>query len=146
MSAITSWRIVALQRPEHRLERRERVVGHLGMRAGQAREQRGLTGVGKPDQPDVGQQLQLQRQPGLLAGKAALGEPRGLVRGPGEALVAAPAGPAAGDQRALTGADEVVAGAVASTITSVPGGTRISVSSPSAPWRSDPCRGRRAAP
>ena len=39
------------------MQRGERVVGHLRLGAGQAREQRRLAGVGKPDQAGVGEQL-----------------------------------------------------------------------------------------
>ena len=58
---------------EVRLERRERVVGDLGLRGGQGREQRGLAGVRQPDEPDVGDEPQLEAQPVLLAGLALLG-------------------------------------------------------------------------
>src|SRR5579884_3166361 len=101
--------ILELERPEHRLERREWVPGDLGVRAGQAREQRGLARVGEPDQPNVGQQLQLERQPALLPRETPLGEARRLVGGTREALVAAPARAAAGHHRALPGPGEVVA-------------------------------------
>ena len=47
---------------EIRRERRERVVGDLRLRRRDARDQRGLAGVGKPTRPDVGEQLQLQPQ------------------------------------------------------------------------------------
>ena len=124
MSAITSWRDLALQGAQARLQRRERIAGDLGMGAGQAGQQRGLAGVGQPDQPDVGQQLELHDDPALLAGQAALGEPGGLVGRAGEALVAPPAGPPAGDQRPLTGDDEVVTGPVALDRHLGAGGTR----------------------
>src|ERR671928_94463 len=55
--------VVAVQRAEHRLERRERVAGHLRGRAGQPREQRRLARVRHPDEPDVGQQLEAQLDP-----------------------------------------------------------------------------------
>ncbi len=60
MSASTSWRSAALERPEHRLERRERVVGDLRRGARHPRQQRRLAGVGQPHEPDVGQQLEPQ--------------------------------------------------------------------------------------
>ena len=47
---------------EVRRQRRERVVGDLGPRRRDARDQRGLARVGEPDQADVGEQLQLQAQ------------------------------------------------------------------------------------
>ncbi len=58
--------VVRLQRAEHRLERGERVVGDLGRRARQPRDERGLARVGQADETDVGEELQLQRQPPLL--------------------------------------------------------------------------------
>ena len=81
-----------VDRAEHRLERRERVVGDLRRRAGQPGEQRGLTGVWEPDQPGVGKQLQPQLDPARLALEAALGKPRRLARRGREALVAVTAG------------------------------------------------------
>ena len=112
MSAITSCRSSVSSVPEHRLERRERIVGDLRMRARQPRQQRRLAGVGKPDQPDVGEQLQLERDPGLLAREPALGEPRRLVRRAREALVAPAARTAPRHDRTLTGTHQVVARAV----------------------------------
>ena len=72
-----------------------------------------MPALGRPIRPDVGQQLELQRQPRLVAGEPALGEPRRLMGRAGEPFVAAPAGTAAGDERALAGDDQVVSGAVA---------------------------------
>ena len=46
--------LVAFERAEHRLERRERIVGDLRRRAREAREQRGLAGVRQADEADVG--------------------------------------------------------------------------------------------
>ena len=59
--------ILALDRAQHRRQRRERIVGHLRRRPGQPPQQRGLARVGQPDQPDVGQQLQPQLDPARLA-------------------------------------------------------------------------------
>ena len=47
---------------EIRRQRRERVVGDLRPRRGDARDQRRLAGVGEADQADVGEQLQLEPQ------------------------------------------------------------------------------------
>ena len=79
MSAITSWRSSAVDRAEHRLERRERVVGDLRLRARQPGEQRRLAGVREAHEPGVGEQLQVQLEPALLARQATLGEPRRLA-------------------------------------------------------------------
>ena len=86
--------VVELDRAQHRLQRRERIVGDLRIRPRQPRQQRGLAGVGKPDQPDVGEQLQPQLDPTRLACQPALGEARGLPRGGGEPLVPVPPAPA----------------------------------------------------
>ena len=72
--------VARVQGAEHRRERGERIVGDLRRRSRQARDQRGLARVGQPDEADIGQQLELQREPALLAAQAALGEPRGLTR------------------------------------------------------------------
>ena len=42
-----------LEQAERRLDRRERVVGRLGARLGERVEQRGLAGVGQPDDADL---------------------------------------------------------------------------------------------
>ena len=68
--------------------------------------------MGRPDEADVGEQLEVQPQRPLLAGQAALGQPRRLPDGRLEARVAAPARAAGRDRDLLPRADEVVAGAV----------------------------------
>ena len=92
---------------EVRLERRERVVGDLGPRRGERREQRRLAGVRQPDEADVGDEPELQPQPVLLARLALLGVARRLVGRGREMRVAEAAAPAAGDHRGLAGHDEV---------------------------------------
>ena len=57
MSAMHELALGAVERAEHRLERRERVVGDLRRGARQPREQRRLAGVRQPDEADVGEQL-----------------------------------------------------------------------------------------
>ena len=91
--------LAVVDRAEHRLERRERVVGDLRRRPGEAGEQRRLAGVRQADQAGVGQQPELQLDPAGGPGQAALGEARRLVGGGGEALVPVPAEPAGGDDR-----------------------------------------------
>ncbi len=86
--------LAVVDRPQDRLEGRERVVGDLRRRAGEAREQRRLAGVRQPDQAGVGEQLQPQLDPARLALQPALGEARRLTGRAGEALVAVPAGAA----------------------------------------------------
>ena len=84
-----------LDRAEHRLERRERVVGDLRPRVRDPREQRRLAGVRQPDERGVGEQLQVQLDVALVARHSDLGEPRHLPDRADEARVAAAAAPAA---------------------------------------------------
>ena len=89
ISATTKLRIVVhLHHAQIGLERGERIVGDLGPRRGDARDQGGFAGVGKSDQPHVGQQLQFQPQALLLARLAGFVLGGRLVRGGGEARVA----------------------------------------------------------
>ena len=67
-----------LDRAEHRLERRERILGDLRPRVRDPREQRRLAGVRQADERRVGEQLQAQLDVALLAGQADLGEARRL--------------------------------------------------------------------
>ena len=67
MSATHELAVVGLERAEHRLERRERVGGDLRLRARHAREQRRLARVGQADEPDVGEQLEVQLDGALVA-------------------------------------------------------------------------------
>ena len=69
--------------------------------------------MGSPIKPTSASSLSCSVEPRLLAGQPPLGEPRRLMGGAGEALVAAPARAAAGHHGALSGAHEVVARAVA---------------------------------
>ena len=84
-----------------RRERRERIVGDLGTGRRDPRDQRGLSGVGEPDQPDVGQQLQLEAEELLFATPAGLGAPRCAVGGAHEPRVPAPSASAPRDQDTL---------------------------------------------
>ena len=52
------------------LERGERIVGDLGARARYRGEKGRLAGIGQAEKPGVGEQLQAQPQPALLAGLA----------------------------------------------------------------------------
>ena len=76
---------------------RERIVGDLGMGPRDPREQRRLAGVRQADQADVGDDLQFQGDPALLARLARLGLPRGAVGARLEVGVAVPAAAAPGD-------------------------------------------------
>src|SRR5262249_13099494 len=99
--------VVELDDAEIRLERGERVVGDLRAGRGDAGNQCGLAGVGKSDEADVGEQLQLETEAALFAGAAGLVLGRGLVSGCGEAGVAASSASAARGYEALAGLGEV---------------------------------------
>ena len=129
--------VLGVDRPEHRLQRRERIRGDLRLRPRHPGQQRRLAGVRQPDEPDVGQQLQLQLDLALLARQPLLGQPRRLPHRGGEVLVPAPARAAAGDRDLLARPHEVVAAAVPA----LDGRARRDAHdqrSPSAPWRSAP--------
>ena len=73
---------------EIRRQRGERVVGDLRPRRRDARDERRLAGVGKADEPDVGEQLQLEAEILLLARFARLHLARRAVGGGREVRVA----------------------------------------------------------
>ena len=75
----------------------ERVVGNLGARVRDRRDQRGLAGIGHAQQADVGQHLQFQLQAFLFARPARRLLPRRAVDRTLEAQVAKAAIPALGD-------------------------------------------------
>ncbi len=66
--------VVGADDAEIRLQRGEGVVGDLRLRRGDAADQRRLAHVGEADDGHVGQQLQLEPQPALLAVLTLLGE------------------------------------------------------------------------
>ena len=123
--------------PEVGLERRERVVGDLGLGGREGGEQRRLAGVREPDEADIGDETELQAEPALLARLALLGVLRRLVGGRREVLVAEPAASTARDDRLLAGGDEVAQRGlpISSSKMAVPGGTSRTRSSPALPWR-----------
>src|SRR5206468_2053377 len=75
---------------------RERVIGDLRRGPRQPAQERRFAGVGQTDQAHVGDHLQLQDDPALLAGGAGLELAGGAVSRGGEGLVAATAATAAG--------------------------------------------------
>ena len=77
-----------LHNAEHWLQRRERVVRDLRLRAGDDAQQRRLPRVRRADERSVRQQLHFEEHAPLLAGLAAYGEERLLVRRRCEARVA----------------------------------------------------------
>ena len=82
-------------------ERRERIVGDLRPGRRNAGDQRRLAGVGKSDQADVGEQLQLEPEMPLLAGLAGLVLARGAIGRRREVGVAQSAAAAFRDEDAL---------------------------------------------
>ncbi len=99
--------VAEIHDPEVRFERGERVVRDLGRRGGDRGEDRRLARVGQPDEPDVGDQPELQADPALGARLTLLGVLRRLVGRGLEVRVAEPAATAAGDHRALADRDQV---------------------------------------
>jgi hypothetical protein len=76
-----------VDRAEHGCERRERIVGDLGPRIRDPRQQRGLTGIRQPDERRVGEQLEPEIERRLLAGQTGLGKAGCATRRRSEALV-----------------------------------------------------------
>ena len=70
----------AVDRAEHRRQRRERVVRDLRLRVRDPAQERGLAGVRQPRAGGVGHQLQVQLELARLARQARLGVPRRLPR------------------------------------------------------------------
>ena len=93
--------------PEVGLEGGERVVGDLRLGGRDGGDEGGLPDAREPDQGDVGEQLELEAQPALLAHLALLGEGRGPPPVRQEPGVAAPAATALAGEPALAGADQV---------------------------------------
>src|SRR2546422_10956532 len=77
----------------------ERIVGNLGTRVRNGRDQSGLAGVGVAHQADVRQKFQLQLQPTLLAARAGIASGRHAIGRGGEAGVAASAASALRDRK-----------------------------------------------
>src|SRR5579872_1385449 len=92
---------------ELRCEGGERIVGNLWPRSRNGGEQGGLARVGRADDADVGEQLELQFERVLLAGLTPLREARRLMCGGGEMLIAQTAATAAGDADARAGSIEI---------------------------------------
>src|SRR5439155_12367604 len=90
-----------------RLERRERVVGDLGLGRRDARDGRALARVREADEGHVGHERELEAQPALLAVLALLRERRGPAAVGQEAGIAAATAAAARRQPGVAGHDEV---------------------------------------
>src|SRR5204863_8674583 len=90
-----------------RRERRERIIGNARARRRNRAYQRGLAGVGHAQEADVGENLELELEPALLARLARRRLPWRTVGARLEMDVAQPALAAAGDQRPLVVRREV---------------------------------------
>src|SRR5580658_6336888 len=90
-----------------RLESGERVGRDFRARRGNARDERGFSGVGEADESDIGEQLQFEAQAALFAGLAVFVLARSLVPGLGEMRIAAAAVPAASGAILLAGLGEI---------------------------------------
>jgi len=86
-----------LGQAEVRGEGGERVGSDLHLPPGHPREERRFPHVGEPDDPDVGQDAELEPDPPLLSLLPELADPRGLAGGIGERLVPTPAASPPGD-------------------------------------------------
>ena len=100
-------RLVQAHDTERRFERGEGIVRDLGLGRGHHRDQRRLSDVRKPDEGDVGQQLELEVQPTLVARLALLGERRRAAAVAEEPSVASAATSAFGGEVAVTFVDQV---------------------------------------
>ena len=90
-----------------RFESRERIVGDLGTRRGDHREQCALAGVGLAEQADVGDELQDQLEAPLFAFASRFPFARRLMCRRREVLVAAPAAATLGDEQRPVGVHEL---------------------------------------
>ena len=124
----------AVDRAEHRCQRRERVVGDLRLRVRDPAQERGLAGVRQPGAGGVGHELQVQLQLARLPRQARLGVPRRLPRRRGEVRVATTAAaPARDDDPGAVLAEVGHGGPVLDVRDLGPTGTVRTMSSPSAP-------------
>ena len=126
---------VPARHAEVRGQRGERVVRDLGLRGGQAGQERGLPGVRQPDETDVGDRPELHAQALLLAVLPRLGRARNAVARAGERGVAAAASAALARRRRASPRPPGRRSSPRSSETTVPSGTGTSRSLPVAPSR-----------
>ena len=130
---------------EIRCERGEWIVGDLRTSRGDPRDERRFARVRIPDEPDIGQELQLEAEVFLFARLAGLDLPRRAVRRCREVRVAETSAAASGDEHALSLLGKIgeqsrrLLGSSARSCTSVPMGTGSSRSAPPEPVRFEPC-------
>src|ERR671932_407814 len=99
--------VADLDHAEIRTERRKWIIGDLGTRGTDRREQRRFTRVWEADQPDIGDYLKLKIKLALLPRRAKLGNTRHLMRRGRKMRVAEPSLAALCSQKALAGRDEI---------------------------------------
>ena len=123
----------------------ERECADLRLRRRQRRQQGGLARVRRTHQADIGDQLQLELDPALLARRSLLVVGRGPMGRRHEVDVAPPAAPAVGDDQAVASAISSPSSRPASSVsssaatrTTVPGGTSSSRPMPFRPWARRP--------
>src|SRR5947209_14250778 len=90
-----------------RLVRCEGVIGDFRLGCREARNQRGLSGVGKPDETGIGEQFQLEAQPQCVSGFALFVFSWRLVGGGSKPRIAAATASAFSNGEALTGFGEI---------------------------------------
>ena len=131
-----------------RLQRRKGVVRNLRFRRRKPRDQRRFPDIRIPNQPGIGQQLQLQPVAAFFPGASQFMLSRSLVRAGSKVLIAAPTAAALGNDDGLVRVREVMhqlAGHVVDRAACLrePSGWWTRPRSPSS-W--SPAHGRRAAP
>src|SRR5580698_3641492 len=72
------------------LQSREGIIGHLGPRRRDTRNQRGLANIGITDQPHIGEQLEFQAEDTIFAWPSLFMLTRRLVRGRSKARIPPP--------------------------------------------------------
>src|SRR5262245_61466015 len=88
-------------------QRREGIVGNLGPRGGDARDERRFSSVGKSHQPHIGEELQMELQLLRFPRRAFFEPARGAVSGADEPRVPAPADATLREEHPLAGIHEV---------------------------------------
>ena len=99
--------IARLHHPQIWLKRRKRIVGNLRLGGGETGDQGRFAGVRKPNQADVGQQLQFETKFQKFAGLAFFVLGGRLVSGGGEAGISATAAATLGHDEALARCREI---------------------------------------
>ena len=93
--------------PQLRAERGERIGAHLGIGSANGAQERALAGIGKPNEPHIGNQFQFNQEASLNSQLAGRALQRSLLQGTLEMLVAKSAGTAGRYHRRLTGDNQI---------------------------------------